>query len=243
MQRVLLRAALLALAVLLVLPGAAQAAGGYPSGSAGYDISWPQCGGPYPSLGGGWYGIIGVNDGRPDTSNPCFASELSWAEQNPGLAGVYLNEAYGTSIDGPESCENGDQACLAYNYGWVTAQYAYVTALANSGGQAEGVGSWWLDVEVGNNWSDDPNLNAQTIRGSLAYFQQVQGIQAGVYSVNDMWTQIAGSFAPAGVPNWVAGGNDMSDFATCGRTFWPRATPAVFQSLTADGSYDVDRGC
>jgi len=243
MSRLLPRAALLALALLFALPVAAQAAGSYPGGSAGYDISWPQCGGPYPSLGGGWFGVVGVNDGRPDTTNPCFASELGWAEQNPTLAGIYINEAYGTSLDGPDSCEDSDQACLAYNYGWVTAQYAYVTAIADSNGQADGVTNWWLDVEVGNNWNDDPNLNAQVIRGTLDYFQQVQSIQAGIYSVDDMWSQIAGSYAPAGVPNWIAGGNDMNDFGHCGRLLWPGATPAMFQSLTSDGSYDVDRGC
>jgi hypothetical protein len=230
-------------ALLALSPIAAHAAGAYPTGGAGYDISWPQCGGPYPALGAGWFGIVGVNDGRPDTTNPCFADELNWAEQNPRQAGVYINEAYGTSIDGPDSCENADQACLAYNYGWVTGQYAYVTALANSNGQAETVQNWWLDVEVGNNWNDDPALNDQVIRGTLDYFAQVQGIAAGIYSVDDMWTAIAGSYAPPGVPNWIAGGSDLGDFGTCARTLWAGAEPAIFQSLTPDGSFDVDRAC
>ena len=81
------------------------------------------------------------------------------------------------------------------------------------------------------------------IQGLLDYLQQAQGITAGVYSVSFMWREIAGSYAPAGVPNWVAGGNDLNDFATCGRPIWPGGQPVLFQSLTADGMFDVDRGC
>ena len=234
---------MLAVAALLLAPHTVSAQGPYPPGAAGYDISWPQCGGPYPALGGGTFGIVGVNDGMPGTSNPCFAGELAWAQQNDALAGIYLNEAYGTSVDGPENCELGDRACLAYNYGWVTAEYGYVTALANSGGATDSVHNWWLDVEIGNTWDDGTYLNGRVIQGSLDYFQDVQGIQAGVYSVGDMWSQIAGAYAPAGVPNWIAGGADASDTGTCGRTLWPGAAPAIFQTLTPDGNYDLDIGC
>lgn len=228
---------------LILMPRAALAAGPYPPGISGNDISWPQCGGPYPGLGAGQFGIVGANDGVPESVNPCFASELAWAQQNAAYTGVYLNEAYGTSVDGPDSCEPADQACLAYNYGWMTAQYAFVTALVNSGGAADNVHAWWLDVEVANTWSPDPSLDDQVIRGSIDYLQNVQGVEVGIYSVNDMWAQIAGSYAPAGIPNWIAGGADASDTGTCGRTLWPGAEPAIFQSLTPDGTYDVDVGC
>jgi hypothetical protein len=50
----------------------------------GNDISFPQCGGAFPS--GQEFGIVGVNDGLPGTENPCFGpassymqSELYWA--------------------------------------------------------------------------------------------------------------------------------------------------------------------
>ena len=235
-----------AIATLLVTITAAapvSADGTYPAGSAGYDISWPQCGGPYPGMSYEWYGIVGINDGRPLTENPCLNSELQWAMQNPTFAGLYLNVAYGLSLQGPQPCDQADLPCMAYNYGWVTGQYAYVTALADTGGASEQVTSWWLDVEVGNTWSDRTDLNAAVIQGVLDYLQRTQGIQAGVYSASFMWSQIAGEYAPPGVPNWVAGGNDMFDFATCGRPLWPGAQVSIFQSLTADGMYDVDRGC
>jgi hypothetical protein len=233
-------AALVTLAA-TALPAAAS--GNYPTASGGYDISWPQCGGPYPGIASNMFGIVGVNDGTPQTENPCFGSEFRWAMANPGFSGVYLNVAYGTSYAGPLTCDPGDTGCQAYNYGWQTGEYAYVTALVNSGGASEDVPNWWLDVEVDNFWSSNPRLNTDVIQGVLDYFQDAQGIQAGVYSVSFMWWEIAGSYAPAGVPNWVAGGSDASDWSTCWRPIWSGGQVAMFQSLTADGMYDVDRGC
>lgn len=243
LARALVATTLAALVSLGLSATPAAASGAYPTGSSGWDISWPQCGGPYPGIGAGMFGIVGINDGRPLTENPCFASELSWALADPGFSGIYLNVAYGTSYAGPYTCDPADHSCMAYNYGWLSAQYAYVTALVDSGGASELAPNWWLDVETGNNWSDDTAENAQVIQGALDYLQQAEGVQAGVYSVNFMWQQIAGSYAPAGVPNWVAGGNDAGDFATCGRPIWPGGQVVMFQSVTADGLYDVDRGC
>ncbi len=234
---------MLAIVSLAVSPAAAGASGNYPTGSGGYDISWPQCGGPYPGLATNMFGIVGVNDGRPQTENPCFASELGWALTNPGFAGIYLNVAYGTSYAGPMTCDPTDHGCMAYNYGWLTGQYAFVTALVDSGGASEEIPNWWLDVETDNTWSGDRAVNADVVRGVLDYFQQAQGIQAGVYSVNFMWGEIAGSYAPAGVPNWVAGGSDAQDWGTCWQPIWAGGKVVVFQSLTADGMFDVDRGC
>jgi hypothetical protein len=60
----------------------------------GNDISWPQCGKPYPS--GQAFGIVGVNDGLANNTNPCLAGELAWAQQSTGTtsqpkAAVYVN--------------------------------------------------------------------------------------------------------------------------------------------------------
>lgn len=73
----------------------------------GNDISWPQCGATFPS--GQAYGIVGINDGRPNTLNPCLApsapypndsqSELSWAlgtssgASTQPRASLYVNTA------------------------------------------------------------------------------------------------------------------------------------------------------
>ena len=75
--------------------------------TVGNDISFPQCGSAYPS--GQAFGIVGVNDGIPNTLNPCFGpstsypsytqSELYWAVSTSAGAGaqakasVYVNTA------------------------------------------------------------------------------------------------------------------------------------------------------
>lgn len=85
-----------ALAIGLVLGAApAQARGGTSTQTpTGNDISWPQCGKSYPS--GQAFGIVGVNDGLANNTNPCFASELTWAQRSSGATGqpkaaVYVN--------------------------------------------------------------------------------------------------------------------------------------------------------
>jgi len=72
----------------------------YTSGSTGYDISYPQCGGRYPT---GAFGIIGVNGGYPFVYyNPCLANEYNHTP-NPAL---YINTGYDpsyTQVDGRHS--------------------------------------------------------------------------------------------------------------------------------------------
>ncbi len=83
--------------------------GGGTSSTTGNDISWPQCGGSYPS--GQAFGIVGVNDGVPDFPNPCLQSELTWALSSPGVttknwasglkASLYVNTADpGNTVNG-----------------------------------------------------------------------------------------------------------------------------------------------
>ncbi|MEO8282285.1 MAG: hypothetical protein ABI568_02585 [Pseudarthrobacter sp.] len=62
----------------------------------GNDVSWPQCGKALPK--GQTFGIVGVNNGLANTSNPCLATELSWAGSSTGAAGqpkaaLYVNTA------------------------------------------------------------------------------------------------------------------------------------------------------
>jgi hypothetical protein len=68
----------------------------YPTGLAGYDVSYPQCGGTAAT---GSFGIVGVNGGRPFTNNSCLGAEYAAAPKstapslyiNTGYAGAYRN--------------------------------------------------------------------------------------------------------------------------------------------------------
>lgn len=82
-----------ALTVPLLAAGPAQARGPQRT-PVGNDISWPQCGRAYPS--GQAFGIVGVNDGLANNTNPCLAGELAWAQQSSGATSqpkvaVYVN--------------------------------------------------------------------------------------------------------------------------------------------------------
>jgi hypothetical protein len=67
-------------------PAGAQGSGHHASSPAGNDISYPQCAKSFPT--GQAFGIVGVNDGRAGSLNPCLGpyeggsaatSELYWA--------------------------------------------------------------------------------------------------------------------------------------------------------------------
>lgn len=225
-------------ALLAAAAPANTASASYVNGSAGYDISWPQCGGPYPSLAAGQFGVVGVNGGHPYSLNPCFVDEYSWAGSSGLQPTLYINTAYGETGAGPRRCAGDDHACLAYNYGFGAARYAFDAAWDATGGEAQSVPVWWLDVELGNSWNDDTALNAAVIQGALDYLQ-LQARTAGVYSTPYQWNLIAGSFAPAGVYGWVAGGQDENDFGKCGESLWDNGGTWMFQYLTGDFDQNV----
>jgi len=167
----------------------------------GNDISWPQCDGDYPT-GPHDIGVVGVTGGRPFTSNPCLASQFAWARaaRMPGGAQVYVNlEIDGTS-SGPHHCAADDHGCRAYDYGMATMYDAITRA------QAAGInaGFWWLDVEVGNNWSDvHPEWNQATVQGAIDAVR-ARGADVGIYSSVDQWAQILPDSYRPGVPTWLA---------------------------------------
>jgi hypothetical protein len=238
MVRKLVLAFSLVAAVLPLAAPAASANGTYVEGSAGYDISWPQCGGPYPDLPPGQFGVVGINGGHPFSLNPCFADEYAWAGGGGLQPTIYINSDYGESATGPRRCSDDDHACLAYNYGFGAARYSFDEAWDATGGAAESVPIWWLDVEVLNNWSGDTGLNAQVIQGMLDYLE-LQGRTAGVYSTPYQWSLIAGDFAPQGVAGWVAGGADENDVGMCGEALWANGGTLMFQYLTGDFDQNI----
>ncbi|MDA8342743.1 MAG: cell wall-binding repeat-containing protein [Actinomycetota bacterium] len=97
--------AVVAFATLAVV--SASPVAGASAAVVGNDISFPQCGSAYPT--GQAFGIVGVNDGLPNTVNPCLGSstghpsyaqsELYWAvststgSSTQPKASVYVNTA------------------------------------------------------------------------------------------------------------------------------------------------------
>jgi hypothetical protein len=236
----ILASTLLAAGLLAVLPTSAAAAGKLPPGALGSDISWPQCGADYPV--GYNFGIIGVTGGRPFSGNDCFATEFAWAKAR-SLPQIYINLAYGESQNGPLLCAISDSGCQAYNYGYNSAQWAHQYAHDQTGGASDSVGTWWLDVETENFWSDSTDQNSYVIQGALDYLQRTVGTTAGVYSTSWMWGEIAGSFAPPNTPNWVAGANSLDDLGKCSASLWPGGQVWAIQYLNFDINLDEDLGC
>ena len=190
--------------------------GWYGPAGDGHDISWPQCRpdgtSSHPTDGG--FAVIGLNNGRPFTANPCFADEWSWAGTLPGHGAVYLNVNAAGSADpawddpGPASCDartpvlaDADPGC-GYNWGWHLGSYSIARL---PGGTSKP--QVFLDVE-GNRqsggrpiWQASQGVNAGVIKG-LSDRLRAAGLRIGAYSNPLDWARIAGSPVDARLQNW-----------------------------------------
>ena len=188
----------------------------YPSGTTGYDISWPQCpdqSNDIPTQPAA-VSVVGVNGGASFNHNDCLTAEAAWGRQG-GLT-VYMNvnspfvNEPSEGMTGPQgTCVPTDSDCQAYNYGYNAAEDAW--SYASSQGAAASM--WWLDVEgpagSGNPlWSSDTTANSQVIAGAIAALTGL-GAQPGIYSTITQWGEIAGSYSP-NVPAWRAGAATIS---------------------------------
>ncbi|MEP7040972.1 MAG: hypothetical protein ABI864_05290 [Chloroflexota bacterium] len=207
----------------------AQARVGGP-GSIGYDISYPQCGGPFPTKPA--FGIVGVNRGIVFSPNPCLGagsgpSELAWAGgvgaqlyANTGNPGPFLSTHWPNGQTFPRECNTpsspgADTANCAYDYGWNAAADSYQTAvrayvslgLAPAGATSTpSANVWWLDVETGNSWRSDVSLNVAALQGAVAYLQSAGAANIGFYSTQYQWNRITGGTTVfADHQSWVAG--------------------------------------
>jgi hypothetical protein len=212
----------------------------YQPATTGFDISFPQCGGALPVAGS--FTVVGVNDGRAFTHDPCFAALA--ASAGPQLS-IYMNlnapsQGSVQGLSGPAGqCTGNDTGCMAYNYGYNAALDSFTTATA-AGVTAS---MWWLDVETANTWDSNQFNNGRTIQGALDALTQ-QGAVAGIYSTGFQFGRIAGSFAPA-TPLWVATG---AGFDTAVEYCSPLhafggGTPWLTQFQTSGVPYDQDYAC
>jgi hypothetical protein len=224
----------------------------YSSGASGYDISWPQCGSSYPPSSP--IGVVGVNDGRGFTTNPCLSSEAAWAGNGLDLY-VNINSpsaADGTDSSGPAGNCGGNTSCMAYNYGYNDAQYSM--SVARNQGLAPRM--WWLDVETvggcaqsyptggSGYWSCNQGLNRLTIQGALDAIRSA-GSQVGVYSTSYQWGVITANYTPSNgsPPNWLAGDEASPPSAWCdGSQDFAGGAPWLLQVWPTQ-TYDRDQAC
>jgi hypothetical protein len=149
----------------------------------GNDVSYPQCSGTTSQTGalpsGQTFGVVGVNNGLANNTNPCFAAELSWARgsaggtgqpavalsvntANPGPAsaswptsntdpsGAAVANPYGACSLDPSTGRGYDSAACAYVYGY---SRAHDDVTGRIGGQRPADFRWWLDVETTSTWA------------------------------------------------------------------------------------------
>ena len=252
-----------ATALLSLAPAAGVDAAG-PSGSAfllaaatapGYDISWPQCGSPYPVNPA--FGIVGVNAGIVFSPNPCLASEVTWAGAtsaalyaNTGNPGPALSTHWPTGQAAPQVCSatTPDTAACAYDYGYNAAADSYadaVSAFTTLGLPTSPAGSpWWLDVETSNSWRTDVTLNVAALSGAVDYLASVVHVASlGFYSTSYQWGVITGGTSAFGAySSWVAGGaNAAGARANCAGPGFTGGGITLAQYPS--GGFDADLRC
>jgi|BarGraNGADG00212_1021973.scaffolds.fasta_scaffold14864_2 hypothetical protein len=278
--RPLARAIMAAVAVLaLFLTAPATVAAGRAGGSStvisnvsstvGYDISYPQCGRPFPTNAA--FKIVGVNDGIVFSPNPCLGagdgpSELTWAGgvnaqlyANTGNPGPVLSKHWPTTQTSPDDCSAGksqgfDTANCAYDYGYNAAADSYNTAVnayvsLGLAASSPAANKWWLDVETSNSWRTDVAFNVQALQGAVDYLKLVVSpANIGFYSTQYQWTQITGGTATSFVsaftsyPSWVAGATTARQAAgKCGGSGFTDGGVALAQ-YSAKG-FDADLLC
>jgi hypothetical protein len=201
----------LGLGVLAAPAGAAE-----PAAGPGHDISHPQCGGDLPTDSS--FGIVGLNQGRPFSVNPCLGEQYRWAAGRPASAAIYVNTGnpaprsdYYWPRSGqqdPALCKDNrsttDPGC-AYNYGWHAASNAMATG--KKLGRAVVGHTWWLDVETTNTWNGDGKSNTALLQGMYDYLRSHGVAQVGLYSTGFQWKKITGGYTAKTAGTYTAAWN------------------------------------
>lgn len=208
----------------------------YRRGVVGHDLSYPNCAAHVPTAG---FAIIGLNGGRPFTTNWCLTHE--WQTAAPPRS-VYINTAYSRSL--LSSTTAGCAASAARQRLRAAARRAYALGCSEAEYDLAQIRATppvviWLDVEPDNAWSTRRTLNAATIRGILdRLFNQPRHPAIGIYSNPSFWQTIAGHWTSLSVPEWIAPSNP--DPPGCPNGF---AAGPVWLSQTTDGHLDHDTAC
>jgi LysM repeat protein len=206
----------------------------YPAASIGLDVSYPDCAAPAPAPAD--FTIIGLNFGRPFTTNPCFAAEYATARAAGRLPSVYVNSAYapslirhvtGDCLAAASDHETRRALQLAYAVGCSEAE----AAQALLGGAQ--VTALWIDVEPANTWSKSPLLNRATIKGLVDRLLTGGGTPiVGAYSADVYWQMLTGGWSSFALPEWIATGGNRS----CADAF--ASGPVWLSQRTTTHDYD-----
>jgi hypothetical protein len=236
---------------------------------AGYDISYPQCSGSYPSSP--IFGIVGVNGGLAHNANPCLSDELAWARNASGQKGLKQPSQPRLSLyidtgnpgadhipDWPKggktstygSCNGLLTNACSYLYGEQRSEYSYglVTKVDPS---AAKTAPWWLDVETELSWAGTYQLNIAALQGYLAGLKEAGATgPIGIYSTSAQWTELTGLTSQTTsatfngqLPDWVAGTGTTARQArrSCTSGGFTGAAPTLAQYQI--GQFDADLRC
>jgi hypothetical protein len=198
------------------------------SPTIGYDVSYPQCAGSYPS--NPLFGIVGVNGGLANNANRCLGGELRWARNAPGQKhpkqpplSLYIDTGNpgghhvadwpsGGSTPAYGSCNGLLTNACSYLYGEQRATHSYhLVAVLDP--VAATIAPWWLDVELMASWAGTYQLNTAALQGFIAGLRNSGATgPIGIYSTSAQWKDITGLTAQTTptafsgqLPDWVAG--------------------------------------
>lgn len=234
-------AVMITFAVFLLFPITAHAAGDpYASGDHGYDISWPQCGRPAPSIGS--FAVLGVNGGAPFSANLCVVDQYAAAPRsappslyiNTGYDGSYRQYVTPACTAQSRSVSGTDLERQAWAVGCSEAETSirYADAVGVSS-----IAMWWLDVETLNKWSPNMALNRFTLQGAVTRLWQTD-LPVGIYSSEPMWLEVTGvPVAPGHISaEWNAAGS-------CSVSFTPLTSAPVWLGQHVFDDLDHDTAC
>jgi hypothetical protein len=256
---VVVLAVIVVVTLVIVLSGSA-------SPTTGYDVSFPQCAGSYPS--NPLFGIVGVNGGLANNSNPCLSGELRWARAAPGQkqprqpsVSLYVDTANPGAHrigDWPRAgtapsygaCNGRLTNACSFIYGEQRAAQSYATVAALDTATARAA-PWWLDVELQASWAGTYQLNVAALQGFIAGLQHAGAIgPIGIYSTKEQWREITGLTArttPAAfnrrLRDWVAGTEATQAQArqNCTDGGFTGVAPTLAQYRS--GKFDADLRC
>ena len=236
------------------------------SPSTGYDVSYPQCSGSYPS--NPLFGIVGVNGGLANDANRCLSGELRWARDAPGQkhprqppVSLYIDTGNPGGHHVPDwpsggaapaygSCNGLLTNACSYLYGEQRAAHSY-RRVATFDPVVARTAPWWLDVELGASWAGTYQLNIAALQGFIAGLRTAGAAgPIGIYSTGAQWKDITGLTAQTTVTalndhlsDWVAGTKSTLEQArrSCGTGGFTGAAPTLAQYRI--GPFDADLRC